>query len=56
MSSHFTLPLYIDLTATCLYQDAGNNSGIVGDWLLLCLSHARHCLRLENSLGVAHIT
>ena len=28
----------------------------VGGGLLLCLSNARHCLQLQNSLGVGHIT
>ena len=46
-------PVYV---AYLVLQDAGSNSSIAGDWLLLCLSHARHCLRLENSLGVTNIT
>src|SRR6478736_1198507 len=46
-------PVYV---AYLVLQDVGSNSGVAGDWLLLCFSHARHCLRLENCLGVANIT
>src|SRR4051812_6575862 len=46
-------PVYV---AYLVLQDAGDNSGIAGDWLLLCLSRARHCFRLQNSRGVANIT